>query len=78
MCNNDNEPIYSILFDGNILDLDNKRHSKTRSSLYKETDPFYLEFKYFETAISILSEIEAMHMMKKDHLLYGISLSKIN
>ncbi|OOR66714.1 hypothetical protein BLW98_20980 [Bacillus mycoides] len=36
-----------------------------------------LGFKYFDTATSILSEVGARDMIKKDSLIYEISLSKI-
>ncbi|OHO73027.1 transposase [Bacillus sp. HMSC036E02] len=36
-----------------------------------------LGLKSFDTAISILSGVEAMHMIKKNRLIYGTSLSKI-
>ncbi len=33
-----------------------------------------LSLRSFRTAISILTEVEAMHMIKKNRLMYGISL----
>lgn len=40
-------------------------NSRTRSSLYKETNPFYARVQIFDTATSILSGVEAMHMIKR-------------
>ncbi len=36
-----------------------------------------LGFKSYKTVTSILSGVEAMHMIKKDKLIYGISLPEI-
>ncbi len=49
-----------------IVELDNHFIQKRILSM--------LSLRSFRTAISILTEVEAMHMIKKNRLMYGISL----
>ncbi|KKB34492.1 Mobile element protein [Bacillus thermotolerans] len=61
--------IRQVKYLNNIVEQDHRFIKKRVHSM--------LGLKSFRTAKSILSGIEEMHIIKKDNLLYGTSLSKI-
>lgn len=61
--------IRQIKYLNNVVEQDHRFIKKRVRSM--------LGFKSFRTATCILAGVEAMHMIKKNRLIYGISLFKI-